>query len=43
MAELSIRISDKALRMAGVLTAGALPVGVFYYLWSSGFSFRNTN
>jgi phospholipid/cholesterol/gamma-HCH transport system substrate-binding protein len=37
MAELTIRISDKALRMAAVLAGGALLVGVFYYLGSSGF------
>src|SRR5258708_12779921 len=37
MAEPTIRISDKALRMAGVLAGGVFLVGVFYYLWSSGF------
>jgi ABC-type transporter Mla subunit MlaD len=36
MAELTIRISDRTLRIAGVLFGGVLLVGVFYYLWSSG-------
>jgi ABC-type transporter Mla subunit MlaD len=36
MAEVTIRISDRTLRVARVLFGGALLVGVFYYLWSSG-------
>jgi len=36
MAEVTIRISDRSLRVARILFAGALLVGVFYYLWSSG-------
>ncbi len=36
MAEITIRISDWTLRVAGILFGGALLVGVFYYLWSSG-------
>jgi len=35
MAEVTIRISDKALRIAGVLLGGAFLVCIFYYLWSS--------
>ena len=36
MAEVTIRISDRTLRVARILFGGALLVGVFYYLWSSG-------
>ena len=36
MAEVTIRISDRALRIAAVLFGGALLFCVFYYLWSSG-------
>src|ERR1700746_859565 len=36
MAEVTIRISDRSLRVARILFAAALLVGVFYYLWSSG-------
>ena len=37
MAEVTIRISDRTLRVARILFGGALLVGAFYYLWSSGF------
>ena|ERR1700739_1202826 len=36
MAEVTIRISDRSLKVAGILFAGVLLVGVFCYLWSSG-------
>lgn len=36
MAEVTIRISDRTLRVARILFFAALLVGVFYYLWSSG-------
>jgi len=37
MAEITIRISDKALRIVGVLLCLAVLVSVFFSLWSSGF------
>jgi len=37
MAEITIRISDKALRIVGVLLSLAVLVWVFFGLWSSGF------
>ncbi len=36
MAEVTIRVSDKALRIAGALLGGTFLVCIFYYLWSSG-------
>jgi ABC-type transporter Mla subunit MlaD len=36
MAAVTIRISDRALRIAGVLFGAAFLVCVVYYLWSSG-------
>jgi phospholipid/cholesterol/gamma-HCH transport system substrate-binding protein len=36
MAEVTIRISDRSLRVARILFTAVLLVGVFYYLWSSG-------
>jgi phospholipid/cholesterol/gamma-HCH transport system substrate-binding protein len=37
MAEVTIRVSDRTLRVARILFGGALLVGISYYLWSSGF------
>jgi len=36
MAEITIRISDRALRITGIFLGGIVLVGVFFYLWSSG-------
>ncbi len=37
MAEITIRISDKALKIAGVVLGGICLAWVVLYLWSSGF------
>ncbi len=36
MAEITIRISDRALRITGIFLGGTVLVWVFFYLWSSG-------
>lgn len=36
MAEITIRVSDKALRITGIFLGGIVLVGVLFYLWSSG-------
>lgn len=36
MAEITIRVSDRALRITGIFLGGMVLVGVFFYLWSSG-------
>jgi phospholipid/cholesterol/gamma-HCH transport system substrate-binding protein len=35
MAEITIRVSDRALRITGIFLGGAVLVWVFFYLWSS--------
>jgi phospholipid/cholesterol/gamma-HCH transport system substrate-binding protein len=36
MAEITIRVSDRVLRITGILLGGTVLVWVFFYLWSSG-------
>jgi phospholipid/cholesterol/gamma-HCH transport system substrate-binding protein len=35
LAEITIRVSDRALRITGIFLGGAVLVWVFFYLWSS--------
>jgi phospholipid/cholesterol/gamma-HCH transport system substrate-binding protein len=35
MAEITIRVSDRALRITGIVLGGTVLVWVFFYLWSS--------
>jgi phospholipid/cholesterol/gamma-HCH transport system substrate-binding protein len=36
MAEITIRVSDRTLKITGIFLGGTVLVGIFFYLWSSG-------
>ncbi|MGH9684507.1 MAG: MlaD family protein [Candidatus Acidiferrales bacterium] len=36
MAEITIRVSDKAVRITGIVVGGIVLASVFFYLWASG-------